>query len=126
MKVISDITYRIQLVNKGGHGRVRKVIHFNQLKKCYLDEVNDESQNGVNQHDSGNENVDVKALVELVRIIVRKVVQSLEIRIKTVRMREKLVILRKRSSYRRKFTRLSSLQEPIGLAWRAVKVIHDE
>lgn len=88
--------------------------------------MNDESQNGVNQNDSGKENVDVKALVELVRIIVRKVVQSLAIRIKTVRMREKLVILRKRSSYRRKFTRLSSLQEPIGLAWRAVKVIHDE
>ena len=32
VKVISDITYRIQLVNKGGRGRVRKVVHFNQLK----------------------------------------------------------------------------------------------
>lgn len=33
VKVISDITYRIQLFNKGGRGRVRKVVHFNQLKK---------------------------------------------------------------------------------------------
>ena len=36
VKVISDITYRIQLVNKGGHGRLRKVVHFNQLKNVIL------------------------------------------------------------------------------------------
>lgn len=39
---------------------MRKVVHFNQLKKCNLDEVNDESQNGVNQNNSGNENVNVE------------------------------------------------------------------
>ena len=37
VKVISDLTYRIQLFGKHGRRRVRKVVHFNRLKKCYLD-----------------------------------------------------------------------------------------
>ena len=58
VKVISDITYRIQLVNKGRRGRARKVEHFNQLKKCYLGESREGSQSGVIQSDSANENLD--------------------------------------------------------------------
>ena len=51
VKVISDVTYRIQLIDKGKRRRVRQVVHFNRLKKCYVDEANERSQN---ERDSGN------------------------------------------------------------------------
>ena len=51
VKVISDVTYRIQLIDKGKRRRVRQVVHFNRLKKCYVDEANEGSQN---ESDSGN------------------------------------------------------------------------
>ena len=51
VKVISDVTYRIHLIDKGKRRRVRQVVHFNRLKKCYVDEANEGSQN---ERDSGN------------------------------------------------------------------------
>ena len=57
VNVISDITYRIQLINKGRCGRVWKVVPFSLLK-CYLDESGENSQNVDIKSDAVSENLD--------------------------------------------------------------------